>query len=114
MTAYTSIRRPGIVYYDLMPPDVVVQLLATDTALDKLGARQISASEAEEIPSRRQVVVRNPNDPTDGKRVLLIGTTSTGRVLTLVLERTVEPTTWLIVTGWTSTKAERKLLDRRR
>lgn len=29
----------------------------------------------------------------------------------LVIERTVDPTTWLIVTGWSSTDAERKLLD---
>jgi hypothetical protein len=33
-------------------------------------------------------------------------------MLTLVIERTVEPTTWLIVTGWDSTEAERKILER--
>lgn len=41
----------------------------------------------------------------------MIGRTVGGRVLTLVIERTVEPTTWLIVTGWRSTDAERKIFD---
>jgi hypothetical protein len=45
------------------------------------------------------------------KRRLLIGRTDGGRVLTLVIERTVEATTWLIVTGWSSTDAERKILE---
>jgi len=30
-------------------------------------------------------------------------------MLTFVLERTIEPTTWLIVTGWSSTDAERRI-----
>jgi hypothetical protein len=28
-----------------------------------------------------------------------------------VIERTVDPTTWLIITGWDSTEAERKILE---
>jgi hypothetical protein len=32
--------------------------------------------------------------------------------LTLVIEQTLEPTTWLIVTGWNSTAAERNPLSR--
>jgi Phage integrase family len=43
---------------------------------------------------------------------LLIGRTDGGRVLTLVIERTVDPTTWLIVTGWGATLAERRMLRR--
>jgi hypothetical protein len=31
--------------------------------------------------------------------------------LTLVIEQTIEPTTWLIVTGWSSTDAERNRLE---
>jgi hypothetical protein len=42
----------------------------------------------------------------------MIGTTDGGRVLTLVIERTIEPTTWLIVTGWSATLAERRMLRR--
>jgi hypothetical protein len=43
---------------------------------------------------------------------LLIGETDGARALTLVVERTVEPTTWLVVTGWNATAAERNLLSR--
>lgn len=94
-------------------PVNVNHLLTTDVALDKLGARGISAHEAEQVPRNRHTTVRNPREATGtGKRALLIGRTDGGRLLTLVIERTVEPTTWLVVTGWSSTEAERKLLDR--
>jgi hypothetical protein len=35
-------------------------MLATDVALDKLGARRISADEAEQLLRNRHVTVRNP------------------------------------------------------
>ncbi|MDQ3722114.1 MAG: hypothetical protein M3376_03390 [Actinomycetota bacterium] len=93
--------------------DVVHELLATEAALDKLGARAISADEAGQLPRNRHVIVRNPADPTEpGTRRLLIGETDGGRVLTLVIERSIDPTTWLIVTGWTSTAVERTLVAR--
>jgi hypothetical protein len=57
--------------------------------------------------------VRNPNKTSPGKRQLLIGRSDGGRALTLVvIEQTVDPTTWLIVTGWDSSPRERKLLRR--
>lgn len=89
----------------------VHQLLATDVALDKLGARAISAQEAEQLPRNHHVAVRNPHEGAwRGARLLLVGLTDGGRALTLVIERTADPTTWLIVTGWSSTVTERKLL----
>lgn len=90
----------------------VHQLLATDVALDKLGARRIAAVEAEQLLGNPHVVVRNPRAPADpGKRRLLIGRTDGGRAITLVIERTADPASWLIVTGWSSTAAERRMLD---
>jgi hypothetical protein len=47
-------------------------------------------------------------------RRVLIGRTGGGRVLTLVIERTLDPTTWLIITGWSATDRERILLERMR
>ncbi|MBV9944421.1 MAG: hypothetical protein JO262_19995 [Solirubrobacterales bacterium] len=92
-------------------PDIVHELLATDVAIDKLGARGISVDEAGQLPRNLHVTVGNPNDPSgSGRRRLLIGRTDGGRVLTLVIEQTIEPATWLIVTGWSSTDHERKLL----
>lgn len=91
-------------------PDRVHELLATEAALDKLGARNISADEAGQLPRNQHVTLRNPRGGEPDTRRLMIGTTDGGRVLTLVIERTIEPTTWLIVTGWSSTDAERNLL----
>ena len=98
-----------------MARDVVHQLLATDVALDKLGARGILAEEAEQLPRNRHLMIRNARlrGGRAGKRLLLIGHTDGGRPLTLVIERTADPTTWLIVTGWGSTQAERKILQKR-
>lgn len=41
---------------------------------------------------------------------MLIGRTDGGRILTLVIEQTPDPESWLIVTGWESTAAERKII----
>jgi hypothetical protein len=79
------------------------------------GARGISAGEAEQLARNLHHTVRNPRAAGEpAKRRLLIGRTDGGRALTLVIERTVEPTIWLIVTGWDSTEAERKILETRR
>jgi hypothetical protein len=92
-------------------PDVVSELLVTEAALDKLGARTIAADEAEQLPRNAHVTVRNPSDETAaGTRRLLIGRTDGGRTLTLVIEQTLDPTTWLIVTGWEATDSERRIL----
>lgn len=92
----------------------ISQLLATDIALDKLGARGISAGEVRQLIGNDHVVAGNPHGggQSDTRR-LLFGVTDGGRALTIVVERTVDPTTWLIVTGWNSTAVERNVLGRR-
>jgi hypothetical protein len=96
-------------------PDAVHELLATEIALAKLGARDISAEEVAQLPRNRYVIVRNPHGGGEpGSRRFLIGWTNGGRALTLVIERTIDPTTWLIVTGWSATERERILLERTR
>ena len=95
--------------------DDVRELLATEAALMKLGSRGISTDEAGQLVRNPHLTVRNPRAGAEpDKRRLMIGRTDGGRVLTLVIERTVEPTTWLLVTGWSSTEAERNLLNRSR
>jgi uncharacterized DUF497 family protein len=101
-------------YTLLVPRDAVRQLLATDVALDKLAARGISAEEVAQLPRNPHITVRNPRAAEPGKRVLLIGATDGGRLLTVVIERTADPATWLVITGWASTAAERNLLGRQR
>jgi uncharacterized DUF497 family protein len=92
--------------------DAIAELLVTETAIDKLGARSIATHDARQVPRNDHVVVRNPREASPGKRRLLIGRTDGGRALTLVIEQTVDPTTWLIITGWDSSARERKLLER--
>lgn len=92
--------------------EMIAQLLATDAARVKLGARNISAAEAGQLPRNRHATMRNPRASGDeGDRLLLIGNTDGGRALTLVLERTVDPTSWLIITGWEATERERRILS---
>ena len=94
-------------------PDAVHELLATEVALAKLGARNISADEAGQLPRNRHVIVQNPRGGGEqDTRRFVVGSTDGGRVLTLVIEQTIDPTTWLIVTGWSATDVERNLLER--
>lgn len=95
-------------------PDVVRELLATPVAIEKLGARGISVTEADQVFKNTHRMLRNPKSRSGWpERRMLIGLTDGRRCLTLVVEQTVEPTSWLIVTGWESSDAERKMLVRR-
>jgi predicted ABC-type transport system involved in lysophospholipase L1 biosynthesis ATPase subunit len=101
---------------EISMPDAINQLLATEVALDKLGVRAISSTEAEQAIWNRHVVIRNRRGRAERRqregRRLLIGRSDGGRLLTLVIEETIEPTTWLLVTGWESTLAERMILEK--
>jgi uncharacterized DUF497 family protein len=91
-------------------PEAISELLLTETAIDKLGARGISIEEVHQLAGNANVTVRNlRSDPPDRRR-LMIGRTDGGRALTLVVERTRDPTTWLTITGWDATPRERRLL----
>ena len=90
-------------------PDVVSELLITDIAAEKLGAREISEGEVGQLPSNRHVTGPNPRGGEE--RRLCVGLTDGGRALTLVVEQTLDPTTWQVVTGWTATRRERRMLE---
>ena len=90
--------------------DVVRELLFTEAAVEKLGARDISDDEAKQLLRNTNIIVRNPGARGNAERRFLIGRTDGGRVLTLVVEETIEPTSWVVVTGWTAATDERKML----
>jgi uncharacterized DUF497 family protein len=68
-------------------PESIAELLVTETAIDKLGARGITTHDARQIPRNAHVIVRNPHETAPGKRRLLIGHTDGGRALTLASSR---------------------------
>ena len=94
------------------PGSTITGIGATFGISTSSGARGISPDEAAVLPRNRHVVVHDPRGP--GTRRFLIGASDGRRVLTLVIEWTMEPTTWLIVTGWDATAAERRILSRAR
>lgn len=98
--------------------DTIGELLVTEAAVDKLGERGISVEEAQQLGDNRYIILRNPSasrrSPQERRaRRLIVGYTDGGRALTLVIERTVDPTTWLVVTGWEATPAERRMVPDR-
>ncbi len=94
-------------------PIRVSHLDASDVARMKLGARGISVAEARQLPHNHHMTSPNRRGRGhEGNRIMLIGRTDGGRVLTLVVERTLDPNSWEIVTGWTASPRERKVLGR--
>jgi hypothetical protein len=94
-----------------VPPDVVNELLISPFPEHKLGRRDISKREALQILSGTNALMKNHRSP-DGRRKLLVGETHGGRVLTLVVERTHDPTTWIVVTGWNAAPDERSTIKK--
>jgi hypothetical protein len=98
--------------------DRIAELLVAEAARDKLGKRGISVEEAQQLGDNRYIILRNPGASRRSPelrraRRLVVGFTDGGRALTLVVERTVDPTTWLVVTGWEATPAERRMVPDR-
>jgi hypothetical protein len=92
-------------------PIRIFHLEARDAARMKLGARGISVAEARQLLRNHHETMRNSRGSGDRNRVLLVGRTDGGRVLAFVVERTPDPNSWAIVTGWTASPRERKVLD---
>jgi hypothetical protein len=95
--------------------DAIHELIVTDAAIDKLGQRRIGTDEAEQLLRNRYAILPNVRGQEGPRRQplerrVLIGRTDGGRILTLVIEQTPDPESWLIITGWESTAAERKII----
>ncbi len=87
-------------------------LLFTEETEEHL--KRAAPNEILQLLANRHVTSDNPQGPnstTGAARYLLIGRTDGGRYLTVVVEATLDPTTWLPVTAWESAPAERKLLE---
>jgi hypothetical protein len=96
--------------------DTIYELRVTVAAIKKLAARGISVDETEELIDNRYVIRRNTGRRRRNRRKLetrriVNGRTNGGRALTLVVERTKTPTSWLIITGWPATPVERRRIE---
>ena len=90
----------------------VFELIATEIAEEKLGTRGISTGEARQTLNNYYETKPNPRGHGgDRRRIFLVGLTDGGRALTLVVQETIDPATWMIVTGWVATKEERESID---
>jgi hypothetical protein len=97
-------------------PETVHRLQVTLVSIGKLARRGISAGEARQLIGNPKLLLRNVGRTRTRRelaRRLLVGQTDGGRALTLVIERTGDSGTWLIVTGWEATGRERKMLRRK-
>ena len=89
----------------------ISKLLTTEVSGRKLGARGISTGEADQIVNNHYETKNNPRGHGgERRRIFLIGFTDGGRALTLVVEETHDPITWLVVTGWVASEQEREIL----
>ena len=75
---------------------------------DKLARRNISPEDVHDILAQPHVLVRNRRHRRGVYKI--VGRDAGGRVLTVILEQTRIRTTWRPVTGWASSKAEKRLL----
>lgn len=89
---------------------LITELVFTAAAEVKLERRRISPDEVRDLLWNDYRVLVNPTAPRRDRRYL-IGQTNGGRFLTIVIASTVEPTTWLVITGWEATSRQRRLLD---
>lgn len=91
----------------------ISELVFTAAAQAKLERRRIAPEEVRDLLWNDYRVLVNPTAPQRDRRYL-IGQTNGGRFLTIVIESTVEPTTWLVITGWEATSRQRRLLGSER
>jgi len=92
---------------------VVRRLVFAPAAVEKLGARSISAADVVQLVANRAIVAANPRPRVPGSR-WLIGPTDGGRLLTVVIEPTAEVGVWRVRTGWPSSTAQTTYYRKRR
>src|SRR5215217_7210745 len=90
---------------------VVVALILDRHNRAEMARHGVLRSEVDQILWNRNVVLRNPNGAAG--TVLLVGETNGGRLLTVPLAPTDDPTTWRPATAFDAGRHHRALFDRR-
>ena len=94
-----------------MPRHVVADLIFDEHNEREMARHRVVRFEVEQLTSNRNRVLRNARGETGS--VLLIGETDGGRLLTVPLAPTDDPTTWRPATAFDSGPHHRTLFDRR-
>ncbi|HEX4807140.1 MAG TPA: hypothetical protein VFU94_14670 [Conexibacter sp.] len=94
-----------------MPWHVIAELVFDEHNRSEMARHAVTWWEVDEVPWNRHIVSANPR----GERgsVLLIGETDGGRLLTVPLAPTDDPTTWRPATAFDASRHHRALFDRR-
>ncbi len=94
-----------------MARHVVSELLFDEHNRSEIARHGVIWWEVEEVPWNRHIVSANPRGERGG--VLLIGETDGGRLLTVPLAPTDDPTTWRPATAFDASRHHRALFDSR-
>lgn len=94
----------------------VARHVVSDLIFDEHNEREMARHgvvrrEVEQLKGNRNVVLRNPRG--EGGNVLLVGETDGGRLLTVPLAPTDDPTLWRPATAFDAGRHHRALFDRR-
>jgi hypothetical protein len=90
---------------------VVAELILDAYNRIEMARHGVTGEEAQQVPWNRNVTVPNPNG--EAGSVLLVGETDGGRLLTVPLAPTDDPTTWRPATTFDASRHQRSLFDRR-
>jgi hypothetical protein len=89
----------------------VAELITDQHNLAEMARHHVSRHEVDQIVANRHVISENPRSAAGS--VLLIGETDGGRLLTVPLAPTNDPTTWRPATAFDASRHHRALFDRR-
>jgi len=89
----------------------IADLIFDDHNEREMARHGVVSDEVEQLTSNRNRVLRNPRGETGS--ILLVGETDGGRLLTVPLAPTDDPTTWRPATAFDAGPHHRALFDRR-
>jgi len=94
-----------------VPRHVVAELIFDEHNVAEMARHGVTRRDVDQLSWNRSIIAENPRGETGS--VLLIGETNGGRLLTVPLAPTDDPTTWRPATAYDASRHHRALFDRR-
>jgi hypothetical protein len=95
-----------------VPWHVVAELIIDEHNVAEMARHGIARDEVDQLLSNQHTIARNPRGEPGS--LLLIGRTDGGRLLTVPIAPTSDPTTWRPATAFDASRHHRALFDRSR